>query len=224
MKGYYKNWYQHYLKVEAQKEQDMKRGYYSNLPTKEEKSEREQSEETQDDVNPVLRIQTIEPMRKKKRKRFLLNILLPVAMLAGFVFLWYQMDVGPIRYFANEALVLTGLREPAIDVSGYHTSLLDQHLEFAEKIASYINSEGTLDFSELELMLDDLREKHLQIIEISGESHAEVMRLWSLKMASTGQMMDDLMSDDQVDMTTNHEQFMLEQEEIAIMIMKELEV
>jgi len=232
MKGYYKNWYQHYLEVEEQKEQDMKRGYYSNLTPKEEDHDKhnkygkhieKKSDTIMENENPTLMIQTIEPPKKKRKKRVLLNIFLPAITVAGFIFFWYQADIGPTRDLVNEVLVFAGLRSETVDVISYHTNLLDQHLEFVEKISLYINSEDELNFSDLELMFNDLRQQHFNIVEMTEDAHIEVLNLWSSKMAHTGQMMVDLIADDQRDIIAIHEQFLIEQEEIAAMIIKELE-
>jgi len=222
MKGYYKNWYQHYLEVEAQKELDMKRGYYSNLATKKEERQRNNSEDLQEEMNQILTIKTLEHTGKKRKKRPLLAIFLPAFILVGFVLLWYQMDVGPTRQLVNEALVFARVREPAIDVIGYHTSLLDQHLEFAEQIAAYITAEGELDFADLELMFNDLRQKHLQVAEISGENYSQVIKLWSDELNNTEQLLNELSTEGDVGQA--YEQFLTYQQENLALILAKLEL
>jgi len=220
MKGYYKNWYQHYLELEVQKEKDSKRGYYSNLASKEADTENATLERGQENKGRIPEIQSLTKTRKNKKKFSLLGALLPIATISGFIFLWYQMDAGPVRHLVGEALVFVGVREAAIDVMSYHTSLLDQHVEFAEKVAAYINGEDELSFDDLDSLYDEIRATHMRVVEISDEEHAEAIRLWSFKMSSAQQMMNDLIIDEDID--TAHAQFMIDQQELATMIRAEL--
>jgi len=230
MKGYYKNWYQHYLKLEEEKEKEVQRGYYSNLAPKEsqDKVKNQAPEGLQEEKSEISEIRTIVPVKKKKKKRVsFFNILLPVALISGFSFLWYQMDIGSTRQLVDEALVFVGVREKTIDVVSYHTSLLDQHVEFAEKVAAYINGEGEISFDDLELIYDEIRAMHMRVIEVSEEEHEEVIRLWLFKISSTHQMMNDLVSDEDaevaaINIDAAHSQFVIDQREIAALIRAEL--
>jgi len=224
MKGYYKNWYQHYLKLEKEKEKEIQRGYYSNLAPKESKDkiENQGSDQLQEEKSKVSEGQPIILVKKKKRKFRFLGVLLPVVTISGFIFLWYQLDVGPIRRLVDDALVFAGAREEAIDVVSYHTSLLDQHVEFAERVAAYISGENELSFDNLELMYDEIRATHTRVIEVSEGEHAEAIRLWAFKIASTQQMMSDLLIDDDDDLVEAHAQFVIDQREIAVLIRAEL--
>ena len=220
MKGYYKNWYQHYLELEKEKEKEIQRGYYSNLASKENKGKAESGipERLQEEKGKILEIKPVVPVKRKKKKFGLVGVLLPITTITGFIFLWYQLDIGPTRHLINDALVFAGIREEVIDVVSYHTSLLDQHVEFAEKVAAYINGEGEISFGDLELIYDEIRATHMRVIEVSEEEHAEAIRLWLFKISSTHQMMNDLISDDDIDVA----QFMIDQREIAALIKAEL--
>lgn len=220
MEGYYKNWYQHYLELEKKKEKDAQRGYYSNLAPPEEKTDHPVPESRKEETHQLPEVAPVIPIKKKKKKFRLFGILLPISTILGFVFLWYQMDIGPTRQLVDEALVFAGIREEAIDVISYHTSLLDQHVAFAEKVATFINGEDELSFDDLELMFNEIRATHTQVVEISEEEHAEAVRLWSFKIASTQQMMTDLIIDEDIDEA--HAQFIIDQREIADMIRAEL--
>jgi len=224
MKGYYKNWYQHYLEVEKEKEKEVQRGYYSNLAEKKEVlpqrekavMDSEKEHHTEIEVVPISGGRGKKRKDKKKGKFRIIGFFLPVMTIFGFVFLWYQMDVGPIRRITHEALVLAGIREEAVDVVSYHTSLLDQHTAFAEKIAAYITGEGETDFESLQLIYDEIRSQHLEIAQVSGDDYDEANRLWPFMLYSTSQMMNDLVTSDDID--DAHEQFVSDQEEIEAMI------
>ena len=220
MNGYYKNWYQHYLEVEEQKEQAAKRGYYSNLTPGAHETEDRILDGWKEEKSKIPAGKPFVPARKKKQRGGFLGVLLPIATIAGFIFLWYQMDAGPVRHLVNEALVFAGIREEVIDVVSYHTSLLDQHVVFAEKVAAYISGEDELSFDDLDLLYEEIRATHMRVIEVSEEEHAEAIRLWSFKIASTNQMMNDLIIDN--DIKEAHEQFVVDQREIAAMIRAEL--
>jgi len=222
MKGYYKNWYQHYLELEQQKKKDEQRGYYSNLAPEDKKSKAEKqfSEGRAEKNNKVLEEEPVIIVKKKKRKHRLLGVLLPITTIMGFVFLWYQMDIGPIRQFVNDALVVVGIREEAIDVIGYHTSLLDQHVTFAENVAMYINGEDELTFTDLELMYNEIRASHRHVVEISREEHAEAVRIWSIKISNVTHMMNGLLEED--DIGEIHVQFIADQQEMVELIRAEL--
>jgi len=221
MKGYYKNWYQHYLKLEEEKEKEMQRGYYSNLAPKEsqdkvENPEPAQLEEEQSkdlDIQEVKSVQRKRPVKKKKKR---LGILLPVALISGFTFIWYQMDIGPVRHLVNEALVFAGVREESIDVVSYHEYLLDLHVLLGEKIATYLNEESHSNFDDIQMTYDDIRRAHMRVIEVSGQEHEEAIRLWLFKISSTHQMMHDLASEE--DITEAYAQFVIDQREIGEMI------
>jgi len=215
MKGYYKNWYQHYLKLEKEKEKEMQRGYYSNLAPKEsqEKVKDQAPEGLQEEESKISEIRSIRPVKKKKKGFSFFNLLLPVALISGFIFLWYQMDIGPTRQLVDEALVFVGVREETVDVVSYHRSLLDQHVAFAEKVAAYLNGEDEISIDDLELIYDEIRAIHMRVIEVSEEEREDVIGLWLFKISSTHQMMNDLISDEDVDVT--YAQFVIDQREMA---------
>ena len=218
MKGYYKNWYQHYLELEEKKEIEARRGYYSDFVVPEKGAENQMPESRKGFNHKYPNVQSA---KKEKKRSTRLGALLPVATILGFIFLWYQMDAGPVRHLVNEALVFARVREVAVDVISYHTNLLDQHIEFAEKVSAYINREGELSFDDLESLYDEIRATYTQVVEVSDEEHKEVIRLWSHKMSSTGKMMNDLIIDDD-DIIAAHAQFVIEQEELAALIRQEL--
>ena len=221
MKGYYKNWYQHYLALEKQKEKEIQQGYYSNLAPKEKVVEDPVLEEKNIEKKQHSSDQPVTPFKQKKKPFKLVSLCLPLSTALGFTFLWYQMGVEPVRRFVGETLVFAGIRaEETVDVISYHTTLLDQHLAFAEEIATYISGESELGFEDLELMFNDIRDKHSHVVEISEETHAEAVRLWSFKLASTTQMMNDLLSE--TDLDSAHAQFVVDQREITAMIQAEL--
>jgi len=225
MKGYYKNWYQHYLKLEEEKEKEMQRGYYSNLAPKKSQDKVEnlapaQAEEEQSkdlDIQEVRSVQRKRPVKRQK-KRF--GILLPIVLILGFAFIWYQMDIGPARHLVNEALVFAGVREEAIDVVSYHEHLLDLHVLFVEEVNAYLNGESGTSFGDVQLIYDDIRNTHMRVIEVSEQEHEEVIRLWLFKISSTHQMMHDLASEE--DATESHAQFVIDQREIGELIRAEL--
>ena len=221
MKGYYKNWYQHYLELEEKKGKDVQRGYFSNLVFKDEEAEHQMPECRQEVNYKTPKFHPVRPLKKKKQFR-LLNALLPGAVILGFIFLWYQMDAGPVRHLVNEALVFARVRAVTLDVISYHTNLLDQHVEFAEKVSAYINREGELSFDELESLYDEIRSTYIQVVENSEEEHAEAIRLWSHKILSTQQMMSDLIIDNEDDIIAAHAQFVINQQELATLIREEL--
>ena len=225
MKGYYKNWYQHYLDQEEQKGKDVQRGYYSNFASPESEAQRKPEYSQmgrQEEMYTTPKFQHIKSMKKRKTQPRFLSALLPVATIFGFIFLWYQMDAGPVRHLVNEALVFARVREATIDVISYHTNLLDQHVEFAEKVSAYIDREGELSFDDLESLYDEIRAAYIQIIEISEIEHEEAIRLWSYKISNTQQMMNDLIIIDDDDIIAVHAQFMMDQEELALLIRAEL--
>ena len=222
MKGYYKNWYQHYLELEKEKEKKIQRGYYSNLAPTEEKVENNVPESRkEEDKRPEIEPFVGESKKKKKFRLFgIFGILLPISTLLGFTFLWYQMDIGPVRHLVDEVFVMARLREETIDVVSYHTSLLDQHVAFAEKVATFINGEDALSFDDLEAMFDEIRETHARVVELSEAEYEEAVRLWSFKISSTQQMMIDLIIDKDVEEA--YAQFTIDQREIGELIRAEL--
>ena len=221
MNRYYKNWYQHYLELEEQKEHDVMRGYYTNLIPKENEAITRIPERLQEEKRKIPAGKPYVPVRKQKKGFHFLGVLLPIATILGFLFLWYQIDVGPIRHLVNEAFIFVGIREETVDVISYHTSLLNQHVEFAEKVAAYINGENELSFADLDSLYEEIRATHMRVVEVSGdEGYAEALRLWSFKIASTNQMMNDLIFDS--DVKGAHEQFIADQQAIAALIKAEL--
>ncbi|MCL1989415.1 MAG: hypothetical protein FWG67_00845 [Defluviitaleaceae bacterium] len=225
MQGYYKNWYQHYLEVEAQEEKERKRGYYSNLETTTQHTiEHRKGERPQVETRMPPLTQPVISRKKKRKKAKRLGLMLPVSIFLGFIFLWYQMDIGPTRHLIDEALLFigiqVGIQEQTVDVISYHTSLLDRHLAFSEKVTLYIYGEDELSFADLELMYDEIRRLHLQVVEVSGTAHEDVIQLWSFKLASVAQLMHDLLVEDDIERA--HEQFMADQQEMAGLIKVEL--
>jgi hypothetical protein len=221
VKGYYKNWYQHYLELEKQKEKEVQRGYYSNLTRSENKAEnripaRLQGEKSKVPEGPLF-------TRVKKKKKFkLFSVLLPISTILGFIFLWYQMDIGPIRSLAHEVLGFAGIRQEVVDVVSYHINLLDQHIAFAEKVAVYLTSEDEADFESLQLIYDEIRINHIEVAKVSGDDYKEVIRLWPFMLSNTSQMMRELITVDDVEVA--HKQFISTQEEIEAMIRNALGV
>ena len=217
VKGYYKNWYQHYLEIEKEKTEDLQRGYYSNLAEKGETlSKKEKTinghhqEENHNEVMPVP-----ERSGRHKKKFRVFSFLLPLMTILGFAFLWYQMDVGPIRSFTHDVLVLAGIREDVADVTHYHTSLLDQHTAFNGLLATYITVENEIDFETLQVAYNEIHDLHSEVIAVSGSQHEAVMSLWSFKLDRTSQMMKDLREDGAA---AAYEQFISDQEETEAMI------
>ncbi|MCL2559982.1 MAG: hypothetical protein FWE07_05790 [Turicibacter sp.] len=223
MKGYYKNWYQHYLEVEKEKEQELQRGYYSNLAKKEEKPlpKNEKAERVQPEKEASL-VSTAVPTRSgRNKKRFrVLGLFLPISTVVGFGFLWYQMDIGPIREWTNEALVFVGLREEALCVVSRHTHLLEQHMAFADHVSAYLADDEDVDLETLQLMYEEIRSAHLEVGGLSGEAFEEVNRLWTFMLYSTTQMMHELTTDGEV--ADVYEVFASDQTDIGAMIMTEL--
>jgi len=223
MKGYYKNWHQHYMDLKEQREKEKGRGYYSNIaPLETEGGNQKQVPDYHQGVkSKIPNFQPARPVKRKKNKFRFLGALLPITTILGFIFLWYQMDAGPVRHFVNEALVFTGIREATIDVVSYHTSLLDQHVEFAEKVSAYINGEDELSFDEIDLLYDEIKATHMRVVEVSDVEYEEALRLWSFKISSIQQLMNNLNIDDE-DAQAVYAQFMIEQQELASMIRAEL--
>jgi len=222
MKGYYKNWYQHYLEEQEQKGKELQRGYYANYTPPETEFEQRIPEYQQGENNRMQKYQPIRSLRKRKNKFSLVSALLPMTIIVGFVFLWYQMDAGPVRHLVNEALVLTRIREATADVVSYHTTLLDQHAEFAEQVSAYINDEGDFSFNDLDLLYEEIQTTYMRVVEVSEVEHEEAMRLWSYKISNTEKMMDDLTNEDD-GIVAAHAQFEMEQQELASMIRLELD-
>jgi len=221
MKRYYKNWYQHYLEIEAQKEQDIKRGYYSNLPSKNEERQHKKSTLSQDeqDQNPIVR--TVEYTDKKQKKRSLLTIILPLTALVGFVFLWYQMDIGPTRQLVDEALVFVRFREPIVEVANHNRNFLTQHLEFAEAVTVYLNHNNELEFDRLESMFYDLQERYKDIASLSEVEDIEVVELFSTKMSEVEQLMRALESEANIEEA--YAKFVRNQQEITTLLQEKLD-
>lgn len=187
MKGYYKNWYQHYLKLEEQKEQDIKRGYYSNLAPKEmEKARKLATKEEKKEIPPL---QLTQPVKKKKKRFRFLNILFPLSILATFTFIWYQMEIEFIHNFVNEALIFARIKEPAINVASYHIDLLNQHETFLYNVEVYVSGADGLSFSELERLHQNVQNKYGFVAEIDNDEYLTVVNLWTAKMGAVEQMM-----------------------------------
>lgn len=219
MKGYYKNWYQHYLEVEQEKEKEMQRGYYSNLIEKEDMASKREKvthvthgKENHAEIKAI----PVSTGRSKKNKFNAISLLLPVVTILGFIFLWYQLDIGPVRKLTDDVLVFTRIKGEGDDVVGYHMSLLDQHTEFAEKVEAYITSEDEVDFELLKNIYDDIHAQHREVANVSGDEYEQATSLWPFMLKSTSEMMTELASSDDVDVA--HKQFVADQEEIGAMI------
>lgn len=222
MKRYYRNWYQHYLELQAEKEREIQRGYYSNLAPKTEKNPETVGQNKSTDAMSDGSVPPVEKSKKAKQKFRLLDLFFPFVTVCAFVFIWYQLDVGPIRHVVNEGFVLIGVREEAVNVISYHVNLLDQHLEFADAVAQFISGETELSFADLDLLYHQIRARHSEMIDVSMPVHAEAVRLWGFKVASTHQMMNGLL--DGGDVTAVHAQFLSDQAAIAAMIRSELAI
>ena len=220
MKRYYRNWYQHYLELQAEKDREIQRGYYSNLAPKTEKNAEMITQVKPIDIATDIPILAVKKRKKVKQKFRLFDLFFPFVTVCAFVALWYQLDVGPIRMFVNEGLVFVGVREETVDVISYHVNLLDQHVEFAEAVAQFISGEHELSFADLDLLYKEIRMRHEEVIEVSLPIHDEAVRLWSFKVASTHQMMNGLIIGDNLAIV--HEQFLSDQLAIATMIRNEL--
>jgi len=222
MKRYYRNWYQHYLGLEAEKEREIQRGYYSNLAPKTQKNADVKVHEKQTVVSTDAPIQAVGKRKETKQKFRLVDLFFPFVTICAFVTLWYQLGVEPIRHFVNEGLVFTGIREETVDVISYHVSLLNQHMEFADAVSNFMTGEHELSFADLDLLYNEIRLHHQKVIEVSAPIHVEVVRLWDFKIANIRQMMDWLQSDDNI--TEQHAQFLNDQSAIAAMIRTELQI
>lgn len=223
MKGYYKNWYQHYLKVEKEKEKELQRGYYSNLvkikeaPLKQEKPTYETLKITHGKQNKVdIKTMPVSTGRRKKNSFRVTSLLLPVLTILGFVFLWYQMDIGPVRSLTHDVLALAGINDEAADVLSYHTSLLDAHTEFVQKVTAYVASEAQADFETLELLYAEIHAQHTKVSEVADDDYQEANVLWPSMLHSTSEMMRRLAESDNVGI--GYEQFVVDQENIDAMI------
>jgi len=220
MKRYYRNWYQHYLELQAEKERELQRGYYSNLAPKTEKNKPQEitdllgQEQADNSVSPVAK-------RKKEKEKFRLrDLLLPVMTICAFGAVWYHFDLGPVRAFVNDGLVWVGIRAETVDVISYHVSLLDQHVEFAEAVANFMAGEHELSFADLDALYDQIRLRHQEVIEVSTPVYAEAVRLWDFKIASTRQMLNWLQNNE--DLPERQIQFLTDQDALATMIRREL--
>ena len=220
MKRYYRNWYQHYLELEAEKNREIQRGYYSNLAPSKGEHNKEGYREKSAELSTQAPIQEVAEKKKAKRGLRVLDLLLPFLMICAFVVTWYKLDIGPVRQFVHESLVWVGVREETVDVISYHVSLLDQHLAFADAVANFITGDTELSFADLDLLYDAIRLRYDEVIEVSTEVHAEAVRLWGFKVASAQQMMNNLLIND--DVTSDHAQFLNDQAEIAALIRDEL--
>lgn len=224
MKGYYKNWYQHYLEEEKEKERALKRGYYSNLPPKDEVVE---IKEETNDVEAVLtekeivlsKVAVVPKKKEKKRRARLGSILLPLLIIVGFIGLWYHMDVGPTREWVDVALVWTGVREAQVDVAAFHEELLDAHQVFATLVGDFVGGDATR-ADEVGAQYGKIRALHQVLLDVSSEGHEELVRLWSFKIFSTNQMMSAVHSGIDVELT--YEQFLGELEEVGGLILLEM--
>lgn len=226
MKRYYRNWYQHYLELEAEKNREIQRGYYSNLVQHKGEDERVAAAVVPSGI-PIDELEPVVAKKQKTKRRFrLLDLFFPLLTICTFVFVWYKLDLGPVRLFVNEALVLVGIREEAtedtIDVISYHVNLLDQHVVFAEAVAKFISGGHELSFADLDVLYDEIRLRHGEVIEVSLNVHDEAVRLWGFKVASAQQMMNNLLINEDVAMA--FVQFLSDQAEIATLIRAELQI
>jgi len=219
MKGYYKNWYQHYLEEEKKKDQELKRGYFSNLPKEQPEEQEEQLEKTVEELS----VEEIPAPPKKRRRRIgCLGVLLPLSTILGFLFLWYQLDIGPIRDLVNEGMVLVGIREESEHIRDDHVALLEQHEAFMEEVGALDFDEG-MDLADLHELYEQLQEAHEYVIDVSTEPFDEAIRLWGFKLTSVSQMMNALENEHE-NLDDVFEEFMEDQIEIGNMIREELEL
>jgi len=223
MKGYYKNWHQHYIERELQKEEDLKVGYYTNLSPKKEDPILQGSTIADDYYRNLKFGNNINEKTKKKNKgssKF--GILLPLMTFFGFVFLWYQLDMGPVREYVNLALIFVGIRDDSIDVLSYHSDLLDRHSLFSELVFGIDVVEGNFDLDELELLYSEIRQSHSQILNLSHDEYMQTMSLWALKISSTSQLMNELRNNENVELAVA--QFEVDQRGLADRIRAELNI
>jgi len=219
MKGYYKNWYQHYLEEEKKKDQELKRGYFSNLPEKQPEEQEIQVEEVESE-QPVERTSMLKKKKKSGRRFGCLGVLLPLSTILGFLFLWYQLDIGPLRALVDDALVLVGMREESEPILEYHEDLLERHEAFVEEV-DRLDFDEEMDLDELRELYEGLQEAHEQVIDVSTDEFDEAIRLWGFKLTSASQMMNGLENEVE-DLADIYEQFMEDQVEIGNMIREEL--
>ena len=223
MKGYYKNWYQHYKEEDKRKEQELKRQYFSDEPEVKKESKKSYRQEK------VKKVQVMEddymPKRKKyRRKRSfiggLFGVLLPLSTVFGFGFLWYQLDVGPVRGLVDDALVFVGIREESEVVLGYHIDLLTQHEEFVEKVDG-LDFSNELNLVELHGLHQNILSAHEYVTSISTNAFDEANRLWGFKLTSVNEMMRALEGNDEALYEVFNE-FVTNQTEIANMVREAL--
>ena len=100
MKGYYKNWYQHYLELEKVKEQNLQKGYYSNLA----KANQAVEQTFTSPKKPQNHNQEFEPIATnlQAEKNFGLLLTLILGAILGVVFLLSFFDTNSlIEIFHN---------------------------------------------------------------------------------------------------------------------------
>ena len=225
MKGYYKNWYQHYLEIEEEKKKAVQRGYYANLEPK-----------SMDEKKPVVKkarenseSQTMAPKvkvakSKAAKKSVLPGLLFPVFMLAGFVFLWYQLDIGPVRSWTGDALMMIGAREEptveTVDVLAPHTELLALHEVFISQMVSYIQGEFD-DFSLLLNEYDQMLLRHDYFMAQIAENEPVAVNDWREKVASVSQMM--VILNEQLVVDDEFAQFLTVQDQLTDLIHAQLD-
>ena len=180
MKGHYKNWYQHYLALEAQKERDVQRAYFSNY-------EPENLDEVAEDSEDFLSSTILENVPVKRHNRFqLIGLLLPLVTISGFVFLWYQLDIGPVRDIVHEAFVHIGVREEINDAQA-REALLDAHARLQVAMASYVA--GSEDFAPVMGAYEALRSNQEAYMAALSAPNRETL---TEKLAHAQQMVEAL--------------------------------
>lgn len=214
MNGYYKNWYQHYLKEEEQKQKELKKAYYTNIESKVEATTPSVTPTVKDDP-PVV---TVEKDVKKKRKRFsIFRLFLPLTTVVGFVFLWYYMDVGPIRSIVNEALVVTGLRFETIESVISQEELINKHELFINSLINYVSYTNEEDLRNLNYLYESIKTDHQQLIESGNIRDEETLQAWTFKIFGVHQIVIELQAG--LDLTATYEQFINEQRDLANVIL-----
>ena len=232
MKNYYKNWHQHYLDQQEERKKDELRGYYTNVGTHETDGRGSQDFEPKSNnhiphnerrylANNSSFSTPMTRTEKKKQKAGFFGWLLPVAVVIGFIGLWYHLDMGPVRHYVNEVMIFIGVRDDSEMILGHHFALLDKHVSFAEDIGDFIGGSGALSFDDLNSLFDELREAHNYLIEISGDAHQDAMRFWAFKIASSQQMMNEI-SIDEEGLELAFERFLTDQEGISELIRSEI--
>ena len=223
MKGYYKNWYQHYKEVDEQREREIKRGYFTDIPENDYEYGRLKSSAQKPNLRDFEN--SYAPKRRSVRKKrsffgSFFGLLLPLSTILGFGFLWYQLDMGPVRTMVNDALVFVGVREDVEVVLGYHMELLERHEAFVEKVEG-LNFSEELNLAELHGLYQEIKQTHAHVNSLPYDGFTEANRLWGFNLQSVSNMMYALDGDlEHIDEVFGN--FILDQTEIANMVREAL--